>query len=56
MSYWALGEMVKAQAGILETDSAAKTARKLREALASLLPDASESCGSNHTCGRSSVS
>ncbi|MDQ3382044.1 MAG: AAA family ATPase [Actinomycetota bacterium] len=42
VSYWALGEMVKAQAGILETDSAEETARKLREALASLLPDASE--------------
>ncbi|CAN5165693.1 hypothetical protein BH20ACT13_BH20ACT13_05930 [soil metagenome] len=42
VSYWALGEMVKAQAGILETDSAVETTRKLREALASLLPDASE--------------
>ncbi len=43
VSYWALGEMVKAQVGIFETDSAEVTARKLREALASLLPEGSES-------------
>jgi class 3 adenylate cyclase/tetratricopeptide (TPR) repeat protein len=42
VSYWALGEMVKAEAGILETDSAEETTRKLRETLASLLPDPSE--------------
>ena len=34
VSYWALGEMVKAEAGILETDSAEETTRKLRETLA----------------------
>src|SRR5918996_1662047 len=32
VTYWALSEMVKAQAGILETDSADEAARKLREA------------------------
>jgi class 3 adenylate cyclase/tetratricopeptide (TPR) repeat protein len=36
VSYWALGEMVKAEAGILETDSADDTARKLRDALRAL--------------------
>jgi class 3 adenylate cyclase/tetratricopeptide (TPR) repeat protein len=32
VTYWALAEMVKAQAGILESDSADEAARKLREA------------------------
>src|SRR5205807_1890608 len=32
VTFWALGEMVKAQAGILETDSREETERKLREA------------------------
>jgi len=43
VSYWALGEMVKAQAGILETDSAEEATQKLRETLERLLPDATES-------------
>ncbi|MBD0328628.1 MAG: AAA family ATPase [Thermoleophilia bacterium] len=43
VSFWALGEMVKAEAGILETDAADEATGKLREALPSLLPDASES-------------
>ena len=42
VSYWALGEMVKAQAGVLETDDAARTEAKLREAVATLVPDADE--------------
>src|SRR3954454_12582967 len=33
VSYWALGEMVKAEAGILESDAAAVAEAKLREAL-----------------------
>ena len=39
VSYWALGEMVKAQAGILETDDAARAGEKLREAVAELVSD-----------------
>ncbi len=34
VSFWALGEMVKGEAGILETDSPIDAATKLREALA----------------------
>jgi class 3 adenylate cyclase/tetratricopeptide (TPR) repeat protein len=34
VSFWALGEMVKAEAGILETDSQADAAAKLHEAVA----------------------
>jgi class 3 adenylate cyclase len=33
VSFWALGEMVKAEAGILETDSPAEAAAKLHEAV-----------------------
>ena len=43
VSYWALGEMVKAEAGILETDSAEDTAGKLEAALAAVLTEPSES-------------
>jgi class 3 adenylate cyclase/tetratricopeptide (TPR) repeat protein len=39
ISYWALGEMAKAQAGVLETDSADVAADKLAEAVAALVPD-----------------
>jgi class 3 adenylate cyclase len=39
VTYWALGEMVKAEAGILETDSAEEAESKLREAVARLLPN-----------------
>ena len=39
VSYWALGEMVKAQAGILETDDAARAGEKLRETVAALVSD-----------------
>jgi class 3 adenylate cyclase/tetratricopeptide (TPR) repeat protein len=41
VSYWALGEIVKAHAGILESDDAAATEVKLGEAVA-LLPDEQE--------------
>jgi len=40
ISYWAMGEMTKAQAGVLESDSAIEARRKLDEAVASLVPDA----------------
>ena len=42
VSYWALGEMVKAEAGILETDPAEETARKLREAVERVVSDETE--------------
>ena len=41
-SYWALAEMAKAQAGILETDVAEEAAKKLQTAIGSLLADPSE--------------
>ena len=42
VSFWALGEMAKAQAGVLETDSAEQAEQKLRDAVIALVPDASE--------------
>jgi class 3 adenylate cyclase/tetratricopeptide (TPR) repeat protein len=42
ISFWALGEMAKAQAGVLETDSADQAETKLREAVTTLVADASE--------------
>jgi class 3 adenylate cyclase len=38
VAFWALGEMVKAQAGILETDSPDQTERKLQSSVAELIP------------------
>jgi class 3 adenylate cyclase/tetratricopeptide (TPR) repeat protein len=42
ITFWALGEIVKAEAGILETDPPSQVSDKLREAVAALLPDPSE--------------
>ena len=42
ISFWALGEMAKAQAGVLETDSAEQAETKLREAVTTLVADPSE--------------
>ncbi|MBA3432565.1 MAG: AAA family ATPase [Actinobacteria bacterium] len=42
VTFWALGEIVKAQAGILENDSAAEAAAKLERAVAELAPDPEE--------------
>jgi class 3 adenylate cyclase/tetratricopeptide (TPR) repeat protein len=39
VAFWALGEMVKAQAAILETDSAEAAEAKLKETVAELVPD-----------------
>ena len=39
VTYWALGEVVKAQAGILENDSADAAAGKLAHAVADVLPE-----------------
>ena len=38
VSFWALGEMVKAHAGILETDSEDEAQRKLHESVAAVMP------------------
>ena len=42
VTFWALGEMVKAQAGILETDPAGAARAKLAAMAADLLPDPAE--------------
>jgi tetratricopeptide (TPR) repeat protein len=42
VAFWALAEIVKAQAAILETDSAEVAESKLRETVSDLVPDASE--------------
>ena len=42
ITFWALGEIVKAQAGILESDPPAEVTGKLRAALDSLIPDPPE--------------
>ena len=39
VSFWALGEMVKAQAGILESDASEAAAEKLRTAVAAVVDD-----------------
>ncbi len=39
VTFWALAEMVKAQAGILESDPAAEVERKLREAVERTVPE-----------------
>jgi tetratricopeptide (TPR) repeat protein len=42
VSFWALGEMVKAQAGVLETDSAEITSAKLGDTVTALVPDSND--------------
>jgi class 3 adenylate cyclase/tetratricopeptide (TPR) repeat protein len=42
VSFWALAEMIKAQAGILETDSSEETATKLSRTIAPLIADAAD--------------
>jgi class 3 adenylate cyclase len=42
VTYWALAEIVKAQAGILETDSAEETLEKLRRTVQDVVADAGE--------------
>jgi predicted ATPase len=42
VSFWALGEMAKAQAGVLDTDSAEVAEGKLADAVDALLPDPAE--------------
>jgi class 3 adenylate cyclase len=41
-TFWALGEIVKAQAGILETDGAARASNKLARAVRDLVSDAAD--------------
>ncbi|TMK35281.1 MAG: guanylate cyclase, partial [Actinobacteria bacterium] len=42
VTYWALSEMIKAQAGVLESDSAEDVRRKLHVAVRGVLADASD--------------
>ena len=42
VAYWALGEMVNAEAGILESDSAEEAGAKLRATVRDLIADAEE--------------
>jgi len=42
ITFWALGEMIKAQAGILESDRSEQAADKLREAVARFVADPSD--------------
>ena len=42
ITFWALGEMVRARAGLLETDDEATTRRRLAETVAAQVPDADE--------------
>jgi class 3 adenylate cyclase len=42
VTYWALGEMVKAQAGILDSDTAQEAQDKLRATVSDLIPDGAE--------------
>ena len=42
VSFWGVGEMVKAQAGVLETDTEAEATDKLAAAVGRLLPDETE--------------
>src|SRR5205085_5297007 len=42
VTFWALREIVKAEAGILESDSPTEAERKLRDAVTKLVPEPSE--------------
>jgi class 3 adenylate cyclase/tetratricopeptide (TPR) repeat protein len=42
VTFWALGEIVKAEAGILESDSPTEAAQRLSEAVVRLVPDPTE--------------
>jgi class 3 adenylate cyclase/tetratricopeptide (TPR) repeat protein len=42
IALWALGEIIKAQAGVLDSDSSAVTDNKLTQAVAALVPDRAE--------------
>jgi class 3 adenylate cyclase len=56
VSYWALGEMVKAQAGVLETDEPAEAEAKLRAAVDALVRTRPTPHGCTDTCVRSRAS
>ena len=51
VAFWALGEMVKAQAGILESDAADGRRQKLAEAVAAVIADERDASGWRGTCG-----
>ena len=56
VAFWALGEMVKAEAGILESDSAQVAGQKLAEAVAGVIVDERTANGWRAICGRWSAS
>ena len=57
MTFWALAEMVKGQAGILETDSAEQAGRSCGRAIEAVLATSrARRAGSRRTCGRWSAS
>ena len=45
LTFWALGEIVKAQTGILETDDAATASEKLGRAVREVVPDPTDAAG-----------
>ena len=55
VTYWALGEMVKAQAGVLESDPPEQAGEKLGHAVDQVAGDVSEARGSSDICVRWSV-
>ena len=52
IAFWALGEIVKAECGILESDSPSEAAAKLERALARRRPDRALAAGSARAAGR----
>ena len=55
VTFWALGEIVKAQAGIHENDDATVTAAKLDDAVADLIPEGGAPLGPCRASSRSSA-
>ena len=56
VSFWALGEMVKAHTGILETDSEQEPTEKLRATVTATVPAERASSGRSHTSALSQAS
>ena len=52
VAFWALGEMVKAQAGVLESDTADVATDALAEAVSERCWKSGIAPGSSRTCGR----
>ena len=52
VTFWALGEMVKAQSGILESDSPEQAGEKLRQAVERFVSDAADAAWVERICDR----